>query len=91
MYDLILDLAAALFGLVGLVYLARAYFTPELRDQPFDTSLEKAIGHTGTFLVFLAFSVLMLLVGLYFARKTVRLMRNRAYLEADESPFNPNR
>ena len=50
MYDLVLNLAAIGFGVVGLAYVGYRYFTPELRDQPFETSLEGAVGHSGTFI-----------------------------------------
>ena len=91
LYSLLWDAAAFLFGLVGLVWLGYTYLTPSLRDKPFDTSLEKSIGHTGTLIVLALFSLGMLLMGAYFARKPLRLMRNKAYLEYEEPPFNPYR
>ena len=90
-YDLILNLAAIGFGVVGLAFVAYSYFTPGLRDKPFDTSLEQVLGHTGTFIFFLVFSLLMILAGIFFARKTIRLMRDKAYLEYEEPPLNPYR
>ena len=86
-YDLVLDLGAMAFGIVGVVWLGYTYVTPSLRDQPFDTSLEKYLGHTGTFLFFLAFSLAMIAVGAYFARRTILLLRDKTDLEAP--PPNP--
>ena len=90
-YDLLLNVATILFGLAGLAFLAYSYFTPGLRDKPIDSSLEGAIGHTGTLIVFLVFSLIMLLAGVFFGLKTLRLMRNKSYLEAEEPPFEDYR
>jgi hypothetical protein len=86
-YDLLLNIATFLFGLAGLAFLAYSYLTPGLRDKPFDTSLEGVIGHAGTFIFFLIFSLIILLAGVFFGLKTLRLMRNKAYIEAEEPPF----
>ena len=48
----------------------------------------RPVARTGTFLIFLAFSVVMLIVGLVFAWRTARLMRNKVYLEAEEPPLS---
>ena len=92
-YDLILNLAAIGFGVVGLAFVAYSYFTPELRDKPFDTSLEGVVGHSGTFLLLSGLqSVFMLVAGMFFAwQAPIRLMRNKAYLEGEEPPLNPYR
>ena len=86
-YDLVLNIAVLLFGVVGLVYVGYHYFTPALRNQPFESMFENMVGHTGTLIIYLAFSLLMLLAGVFFSLKTIRLMHNKAYLEAEEPPF----
>ena len=86
-FDLILNIVLSLSGLVLLAYLAYSYLTPELRDKPFDTSLEKVLGHSGTLIFFLVFGLIMVFVGILAARKTISYMRNKAYLEYKEPPF----
>ncbi|HVU13801.1 MAG TPA: hypothetical protein VHD90_21135 [Phototrophicaceae bacterium] len=75
-FDLIVDLGAAAFGLIGLIWLGYTYVAPGLRDKPFDTSLEGILGHTGTFIFLVIFSLAILIVGLFFAHKTILLLRN---------------
>ncbi len=90
-FDLIVDLAAAAFGLGGLIWLAYTYLTPGLRDKPFDTSLEGILGHTGTFIFFIVFCIVIVIVGLFFALKTFRLLHNPKYMNLEAPPFEDQR
>ena len=89
--EVLFNLLAIGFGVVGLVVLIHHATTPILRDQPLDTTLDPLIGHTAALIFYGAFCLLIVVLALIFMRKSIRLLRNRAYLESEEPPFSDYR
>ena len=85
--EVLFNLLAIAFGALGLVLLIHNMTTPELRAKPFDTTLEPYIGHTATFIFFAAFCLVIILSALLFMRRSLRLLRDQDYLEAEDPPF----
>jgi hypothetical protein len=89
--EVLFNLLAIAFGVLGLAVLIHHITTPELRNQPLDTTLDPFLGHTATFVFFAAFCLFIVVSALFFLRKSIRLLRNKAYLELEEPPFSDYR
>ena len=85
--EVLFNLLAIGFGALGVVVLSYHMISPEMHAKPFDSTLEPIIGHTATFIFFLAFCLFIIISALIFMRKSIRLLRNNAYLEAEDMPY----
>ncbi len=83
--EVLFNLLAIGFGALGIVVLIRHMITPELRNVPFDSTLDPLIGHLPMLIFYLGFCVLIVVSCLFFLRKSIRLLRDNAYLEASTS------
>ena len=68
------------FGLCLIIFIYAAS-APELRDKPLIGPLEPILGHAGTLIFGIIVSLIFVILGLAFAIRAVRLLRNPAYLE----------
>jgi hypothetical protein len=84
--EILFNLLAIAFGVVGIVVLIHHATTPELRNVPFDNTLDPLVGHTAALIFYGAFCLLIVVLALIYMRKSIRLLRNKAYLEAEDVP-----
>jgi hypothetical protein len=85
--EVLFNLLAIGFGALGVVVLIYHMVAPDMRAKPFDTTLEPIIGHTATFIFFLLFCLAIIASCLIFIRRSIRLLRDNAYLEAEETSY----
>ena len=84
--EVLFNLLVIGFGLLGIVILIHHMIRPELRNVPFDSTLDPLIGHIPTLIFFMAFCGTVVVSCLFFMRKSIRLLRDDAYLEAEDIP-----
>ncbi|MEO8393060.1 MAG: hypothetical protein ABI700_08700 [Chloroflexota bacterium] len=84
--EVLFNLLAIGFGALGVVVLIHHIITPELRNVPFDSTLDPLIGHLPSLIFYLGFCLIVVVSCLFFLRKSIHLLRDDAYLEAEYIP-----
>lgn len=79
--ELVINVVTVIFFGLSFVVLAYSAFTPGLRDLSFNTLPEAVLGHTASLICLTAFCLVAVVGSLLLARRNLRRLRDRNYVE----------